>query len=524
MARHMQRTGFAAGRAVKLDFSMVRAATLQVRHCFIRETAYALFEDALPAKHLLPKPGDGGFMRSNFVKTCSKRSLHDTYEIKGKLGEGAFGAVQAAKHRHTAQEVAIKAVPKSSVEDLGVLKAEAELLRVTDHPHIARLYEVFEGDTSFYFVMELCSGGELWERILFAHDCFALGFTERELASAMQQMLRAVGWCHAHNIVHRDLKPQNFLLASSDPDARLKLVDFGISGVVPPGLAGSRYLSSRAGTEGYMAPEILLSRPYGPPADLFSLGAIMHAAVVGLPPRWDQQRGYSFPGRVRLQSLSSEARDLFGRLVDCNPCARPTAADALKHPWFQMSSSMEPDGSKPLLDAECLVRMRRFGKRSKLQKAAMTSTIAFASLRREEMAALQATFLAVDRDGSGEVTTAELAAALQGGSHEVELLMEGLDSSKDGKISYTEWLAGTASRAWFSTCRSARQAFDSLDDDGDGSLGPSELLKALPGVFQGEEEMLEEIRRLDKDGDGLLDFDEFCALLQAPSHELEEKC
>lgn len=250
----------------------------------------------------------------------------------------------------------------------------------------------------------------------------------------------------------------------------------------------------------------------------------MHTAVVGLPPRWDHQLGYTFPGRIRWKILSSEAQDLFGKLVDQNPCARPTAADALKHPWFQISSSTVRDGGKPLLDADCLVRMRRFGKRGKLQKAAMTSTIAFSTLRREEMAALRATFLAVDRDGSGEVTTAELAAALQAGSHEAGLLMDGLDSSKDGKISYTEWLAGTASRAWFNTCRSARRAFDSLDDDGDGLLGPSELLKALPGVFRDDREMSEEIKKLDKDGDGLLDFTEFCALLQAPSHDTDGQC
>lgn len=466
--------------------------------------------DEASARHL-PRTGEGGFARANFVRETA-RSIADVYDLKGSLGDGAYGSVFKATHLDTEAVVAVKSIPKNCIQDAEALALEIELLKVADHPNVIRLHETFEDEKSMYLVMELCSGGELWQRIVSTHLAGCC-FCESDLASAMHQMFCAVAYCHSHSIVHRDLKPQNFLFASDEPDALMKLVDFGVSGVVPATEPGVRFLTRQAGTDGYIAPEILQSRPYGPAADVFSLGAIMHAAVVGVPPRWsNEKQAYVFPGRLRWSTLSPEAQALLARLTDADPSIRPTAAEALHDPWFRSAVSRRGEAGQAMLDDECLDRMRRFGERSKLQRAVLCSMVVFARLRSAEVEALQRAFLAADTDGSGEVDAKELAAVLNCES-EARRVLEGLDFSRDGKISYTEWLAAAASHAWSDDREGARRAFDALDADGDELLSVGELEEALPGVFKPEELALE-IQGVDADGDGYVNFAEFCALLQ----------
>eukprot|EP00930_Biecheleria_cincta_P012079 TRINITY_DN11542_c0_g1_i1.p1 TRINITY_DN11542_c0_g1~~TRINITY_DN11542_c0_g1_i1.p1 ORF type:complete len:529 (-),score=100.73 TRINITY_DN11542_c0_g1_i1:301-1839(-) len=469
------------------------------------------------AEEHLPRPRQGGFARGNFVRSgtphCSG-GLTECYELAGNVGKGAFGAVCIGKDRKNGTEVAIKTIPKSSIQSPEQLRMEIEFLRLADHPNVARLFEVFEDESQIHLILELCSGGELWQRILSAHES-GLGFSEAELAHATRQMLRAIAYCHSHSIVHRDIKPENFLFASKEPDAPLKLVDFGIGGVVPGDREEARFLTAMVGTDGYMAPEILLSRPYGPSVDLFSVGAVMHAALVGLPPRWDlDKQAYTFPGRMRWRMLSKGAQSLLARLLDADPGARPTAREALQDPWLQEHAA--PAQRQALDSPELLERLRNFGQRTKLEQAARMALVALGQLRSEEAQALQAAFLQADTDCTGEVTRDELAAVLQHCGRSLSDLDEvcsALDCSRQGRISYSEWMAGAASHAWLSDNERARKAFSALDRSGDGFISPAEVQAALPGVYT-DDELAKEIERLDSDGDGKLNFEEFCKLLQ----------
>jgi len=431
--------------------------------------------------------------------------------------------------------VAVKALPKDKVKDAEALKLEVEFLKVADHPNVVRYYEAFEDAEHLFLVMELCTGSSLSQHLEAAHDCHGLGVSEADLARIMVQILRSVAYCHAHSIVHRDLKPQNFLFGCGVPqgrsaipiaccgtaDAPLKLVDFGISGVVRSDKPEKRKLTKRAGTSGYMAPEVLEGQPYGPSADMFSLGAVMHTVVVGKPPRWDSKRkAYDYPGSMRWRALSSECQDLLQRLLDPDPAGRPTAGEALQDPWFRAAGSVVPQDVSTLYD-ECVASIRQFSRRSKLQRSIMYSMVAFAPLHNPHMERLRAAFVAANKGASGGVTLNEFTEVARGRSpvlegytevpETAEALFAVVNSSQSGRISYSEWLAAAAPQAWYDQNEHVRRAFDTLDVNSHGYICAADLCQLLPGVFR-PEEIAEEIRCLNPTENGKLLFKDFCAL------------
>jgi calcium-dependent protein kinase len=99
-----------------------------------------------------------------------------------------------------------------------------EILKRLDHPNILKIYEFYQDTKYFYIVSEMCTGGELFDRIQEEGH-----FSERKAAMIMRQILSAVFYCHQHKIVHRDLKPENLLYESDKKNANVKVIDFGTS-------------------------------------------------------------------------------------------------------------------------------------------------------------------------------------------------------------------------------------------------------------------------------------------------------
>lgn len=147
---------------------------------------------------------------------------------------------------------------------------------VQDHPNVIKLYEYFEDETNVYLVTELCTGGELFDRII--KEEF---FSEQVAAKVFKQILQALNYCHSMNIVHRDLKPENFLFVSNDPNADLKIIDFGLSKIMEGGKL--HRMKTRAGTPYYISPEVLAGN-YDVSCDMWSAGCMMYILLCGYPP------------------------------------------------------------------------------------------------------------------------------------------------------------------------------------------------------------------------------------------------
>ena len=147
-----------------------------------------------------------------------------------------------------------------------------------NNENIVRLHDVFDSRSKLCLVLDLLSGGELFDRIIEKGH-----FNEKLAAAAFRQMAEALSFMHNLKIVHRDLKPENLLFASKEPGAPLKLIDFGLAGSCADGP-----LKTPCGTPNYVAPEILRRQPYATQVDMWSAGVILYIILCGFPPFYDE--------------------------------------------------------------------------------------------------------------------------------------------------------------------------------------------------------------------------------------------
>ncbi|CAM9819998.1 unnamed protein product, partial [Chrysoparadoxa australica] len=293
------------------------------------------------------------------------------YNLTRTLGEGSFAKVKLAVHKVEETKWAIKVIRKTSLspEDEDALKSEVDILGRLEHPNIVQLREVFDSHNNFYMVLELCTGGELFDRIV----CKA-HYTENEAKECISAVTQAIKYCHSQGIVHRDLKPENLLYSHYDEaKAVIKLADFGLAKL----LNNNAMMTTACGTPGYVAPEILQGKPYGKEVDIWSIGVISYILLCGFPPFSDEdhqalfraiKRGhYSYPSPF-WDDVSSGARDLIDHMLVLNPENRYTAEDVLNHPWLSQRESAEEQKELTHFNAT----MRAYNLRRKFKATVMT--------------------------------------------------------------------------------------------------------------------------------------------------------
>lgn len=288
--------------------------------------------------------------QSEAEQPSSSRRIEQEYDVRDLLGRGIC-EVRRAIHRQTGKERAVKIVSLPSPgllshkqqEETKQLKKEAEILRSLKHPYIVDLVDVFTTKTHMYLVMEICAGGDLFDRIV-KHT----KYSEKDSRRCTRRLLSAIHYIHEDcQLVHRDLKPENVLLTSVNDSVDLKITDFGVA---KSALAD---LKTFCGTPSYIAPEVLKRRhtvfgkgQYGKSADMWSLGVILYILISGTPP-------YDIDGAagmdVVLQSslkiqfpekhwsgISAEAKDLVSRMLSKDPRSRLSVQEAMAHPWILM--------------------------------------------------------------------------------------------------------------------------------------------------------------------------------------------
>ncbi|KXS19284.1 Pkinase-domain-containing protein [Gonapodya prolifera JEL478] len=253
------------------------------------------------------------------------------------LLRGSFGVVRLATNRQNGRLCACKIVSKTpgATAIMEQLHREIEILkRVSSHPHIVELVEVFESPKKVHLVMEYCQGGELLNRMRQKPL-----FTEDDVRIIITRLSDALAFLHRRGIVHRDLKPANILLSDVDPldPWNLKVSDFGLGTFND----ASSTVDTAAGTPYYMAPEVLEnSLGYSQQCDVWSMGVMFYLLLCGyrehaiafLGAAIKRKQSIDYPGRY-FANISPAAVDLLELMLKYDPAARITAQEILDHPW-----------------------------------------------------------------------------------------------------------------------------------------------------------------------------------------------
>ena len=287
--------------------------------------------------------------------------LEKDYQIHETLGKGAYGKVVKALHLPSGEFRAIKIINTRHLhkEDKNKIFQEIKILSKLDHPNIIKIYEYFLSNRSIYIVMEMLTGGELFDKIITEQK-----FTEAMAAKTIREVLSAVQYCHEKKIVHRDLKPENILVE----DDTIKIIDFGTSRKFEM----DKLMTNSHGTPYYIAPEVLFNR-YNEKCDIWSCGVILYILLCGLPP-FNGRSDSEIMENVKVAQLnfgkkfshvSNQAKDLISLMLETDIKKRPSAKDCLMHEWF----IRKIEEKEVPISFQVLENLKTFNYKSKMQEA-----------------------------------------------------------------------------------------------------------------------------------------------------------
>ncbi|XP_023539042.1 calcium-dependent protein kinase 26-like [Cucurbita pepo subsp. pepo] len=451
--------------------------------------------------------------------------LREYYSLGRKLGHGQFGTTFLCVEKSTGKEYACKSIAKrklATIEDVEDVRREIQIMHhLIGIPNVVSIKGAYEDAVSVHVVMELCEGGELFDRIV------KLGhYTERQAADLARTIVGVIEACHSLGVMHRDLKPENFLFVDGREDSPLKAIDFGLSVFFKPG----EVFRDVVGSPYYVAPDVLC-KLYGPEADVWSAGVMLYILLSGVPPFWAETEQEIFDEVLHgdldftldpWPSISDSAKDLVRRMLVRNPKERLSAHEVLCHPWLQVDG-VAPD--KPL-DSAVLSRLKQFSAMNKLKKMALR--VIAESLSEEEIAGLKEMFKMIDTDNSGQITAEELKDGLNRfganlNETEIKDLMQAADFDNNGCIDYGEFIAATLHLNKAEREDHLFAAFQYFDKDGSGYITQDELQKACEDFGIESIHLEEMIGEVDQDNDGRIDYNEFVAMMQKGNGDLGKK-
>ena len=454
-----------------------------------------------------------GFNKEAFISQVEGK-MQDKYEIIKELGSGAFARCLQVKNKTTGNLYACKEIQKKKMADLEGFKYEINILIKLDHPNIIKLYEVYENEDYFYLIMELCLGGELFDRIISNIES-GKPFTEEQAAIIFQQMMSAINYCHKNNIVHRDLKPENLLCLDQTPNSPIKVIDFGMSKICDP----NDIMFERVGTAYYISPEVLEGM-YDEKCDVWSAGVILYILLCGYPcfnGETDEQiykqirkKKYDFPS-PEWDVISEDAKNLIKKMLS-DASDRISAEEVLKDPWVvEHAPNAKKHGTVTINENQ----LKNYAASSKMRKAVLTFIAS--RLTQNEIEELNKNFQEIDDNNDGKLTLEEIKMAVNKNKNinidHIEEIFKSIDTDGSGSIEYTEFISASLDKSLYLKKEKLREAFSLFDVDHSGKISNEEIAKVL-GMNKKSKEICKIIEKYDENKDGEIDFDEFFEMMK----------
>ncbi|XP_042812656.1 myosin light chain kinase, smooth muscle isoform X5 [Panthera tigris] len=292
----------------------------------------------------------------------TEHKVSDFYDIEERLGSGKFGQVFRLVEKKTGKIWAGKFFKAYSAKEKENIRQEISIMNCLHHPKLVQCVDAFEEKANIVMVLEIVSGGELFERII--DEDFEL--TERECIQYMRQISEGVEYIHKQGIVHLDLKPENIMCVNKT-GTRIKLIDFGLARKLEN--AGS--LKVLFGTPEFVAPEVINYEPIGYATDMWSIGVICYILVSGLSPFMGDNDNETLANVTSatwdfddeaFDEISDDAKDFISNLLKKDMKNRLNCTQCLQHPWL-MKDTKNMEAKKLSKD-----RMKKYMARRKWQK------------------------------------------------------------------------------------------------------------------------------------------------------------
>ncbi|XP_018362195.1 PREDICTED: serine/threonine-protein kinase PLK1-like [Trachymyrmex cornetzi] len=280
----------------------------------------------------------GPSMSSSWNNSAEQESDYVVDPVQGNayykgqfLGKGGFARVYLMTDVSNGNQYACKIIPKNRMQRIHMQKIAREIMihKELNHVNVVQMHHYFEDNLNVYMLLEACPRKSLMHVLKYRGKV-----TEPEARYYMKQMVTGVAYIHSQKVVHRDLKPGNMFLSDR---MIVKIGDFGLA--TRPD--GQRRRVTICGTPNYIAPEVLYKQAYSYEADVWALGCILYALLVGQPPfdtatlKETYARICNNHYREVDDSIASRSgQDLIRWLLQSNPELRPSLERVKEHVYL----------------------------------------------------------------------------------------------------------------------------------------------------------------------------------------------
>ena len=448
------------------------------------------------------------------------------------LGTGAFGEVWLVKHKDLKKDFAMKLIKKRKnkpSEEKEILN-EIQILKNLDHPKILKILDFFSTSNLYYIITEYCPDGELFNEIIKVGK-----FDEGQSAFIMNQIFKAITYCHSLNIIHRDLKPENIMITDREKNGclQVKIIDFGTAKISEKGQSENRYV----GSSYYMAPEVI-KRKYNEKCDIWSCGVIMYILLTGRPP-FDGEDDNEILENVKIGKydmtnhpfplLSDESKDLITKLLEYNPNKRISASEALNHSWFKTAEFKKKDQINivPHSLAKQMINNLKLYRSDNMLRCAVIAYLVHHNTNIEQCVEAGKLFNKIDLNNNGRIEKEELIKGIEKYwkltreevEKQVDCLFNNIDTDHNGFIEYEEFVRAAVDPKIFMSRNYLKFAFGYFDRDNSGDISLEEIKKRFMQNSKNNSEKVEmqlkeEFKSIDINGDGSISFEEFCKMMK----------